>query len=66
MTKNSFGFEKSLNVMKNHTWNAFWTLAQYCAEYHLPFDLMIGVNQNAGIANFAEQLIKYVKAISNG
>ena len=30
------------------------------------FDLMIGVNQNAGIANFAEQLIKYVKAISNG
>ncbi len=24
---------------------AFWTLAQHCAEYHLPFDLMIGVNR---------------------
>lgn len=30
------------------------------------FDLMIGVNENAGIANFAEQLLKYVKTISNG
>ena len=24
---------------------AFWTLAEYCAEYRLPFDLMIGVNR---------------------
>lgn len=24
----------------------FWTLAQYCAEYRLPFDLMIGVNRS--------------------
>lgn len=23
----------------------FWTLAEYCAEFHLPFDLMIGVNR---------------------
>lgn len=23
----------------------FWTLAAYCAEFHLPFDLMIGVNR---------------------
>ncbi len=23
----------------------FWTLAELCAEYHLPFDLMIGVNR---------------------
>ncbi len=23
----------------------FWTLAEFCAEYHLPFDLMIGVNR---------------------
>jgi glucuronate isomerase len=23
----------------------FWTLAEMCAEYHLPFDLMIGVNR---------------------
>ena len=23
----------------------FWTLAEYCAEYKLPFDLMIGVNR---------------------
>lgn len=24
----------------------FWTLAEYCAEFRLPFDLMIGVNRN--------------------
>jgi len=24
---------------------AFWTLAEFCAEYSLPFDLMIGVNR---------------------
>jgi glucuronate isomerase len=24
---------------------AFWTLAEFCAEYKLPFDLMIGVNR---------------------
>ena len=24
----------------------FWTLAEYCAEYKLPFDLMIGVNRS--------------------
>ncbi len=24
----------------------FWTLAELCAEYRLPFDLMIGVNRN--------------------
>jgi glucuronate isomerase len=23
----------------------FWALAEYCAEFHLPFDLMIGVNR---------------------
>jgi glucuronate isomerase len=23
----------------------FWTLAEHCAEHHLPFDLMIGVNR---------------------
>jgi glucuronate isomerase len=23
----------------------FWTLAKYCAEFHMPFDLMIGVNR---------------------
>lgn len=23
----------------------FWTIAELCAEYHLPFDLMIGVNR---------------------
>jgi len=23
----------------------FWTLAEFCAEFHLPFDLMIGVNR---------------------
>lgn len=25
----------------------FWTLTEYCAEFHLPFDLMIGVNKYA-------------------
>jgi glucuronate isomerase len=24
----------------------FWTLAEFCAEFHLPFDLMIGVNRS--------------------
>lgn len=24
---------------------AFWTLAEFCADFHLPFDLMIGVNR---------------------
>ncbi len=24
----------------------FWTLAEFCAEFHLPFDLMIGVNRD--------------------
>jgi glucuronate isomerase len=24
----------------------FWTLAEYCNEYRMPFDLMIGVNRN--------------------
>jgi glucuronate isomerase len=24
----------------------FWTLAEMCADFHLPFDLMIGVNRN--------------------
>ena len=32
---------------------AFWTLAEFCAEFRLPFDLMIGVHRNvypAGVA----------------
>lgn len=32
---------------------AFWTLAEFCADYHLPFDLMIGPVRNvypAGVA----------------
>jgi glucuronate isomerase len=31
----------------------FWTLAEYCAEFRLPFDLMVGVHRNvypAGVA----------------
>ncbi|HEX4000252.1 MAG TPA: glucuronate isomerase [Pirellulales bacterium] len=27
------------------TYFVFWTLAEYCQEFHLPFDLMIGVNR---------------------
>ncbi len=23
-------------------YGVFWTLAEFCAEFHLPFDLMIG------------------------
>lgn len=26
--------------------NVFWTLAEFCAEFQLPFDLMIGVHRN--------------------
>ena len=38
------------DVAENHKRAAanfvFWTLAEFCHEYELPFDLMIGVNRN--------------------
>lgn len=37
----------------------------HIADEEAYFDLMIGVNENDGIANFTAQLLKYVKAISN-
>jgi glucuronate isomerase len=35
-------FEKDLGTVSNFV---FWTLAEFCAEFRLPFDLMIGVNR---------------------
>ena len=38
---------ENLNCEETNTINrfVFWTLAEYCAEFKLPFDLMIGVNR---------------------
>jgi glucuronate isomerase len=35
-------FEKDIATVSNFV---FWTLAEFCAEFRLPFDLMIGVNR---------------------
>jgi glucuronate isomerase len=35
-------FEKDVATVANFV---FWTLAEFCAEFRLPFDLMIGVNR---------------------
>ncbi len=35
--------ETHVNALKSYT---FWTLAEMCDRYSLPFDLMIGVNRN--------------------
>lgn len=39
------GVEASETQRKALSHFVFWTLAEYCAEYRLPFDLMIGVNR---------------------
>ncbi len=43
-------YRKGLDAHESHRNAAanfvFWTLAQYCAIYQLPFDLMIGVNRS--------------------
>jgi glucuronate isomerase len=33
-------------VFEPRTSTAFWTIAELCGDYHLPFDLMIGVNRH--------------------
>ena len=35
----------SIDQARGVSCSVFWTLAEYCAEYKLPFDLMIGVNR---------------------
>ena len=39
--------QKELTMAESATLSQFifWTLAEFCVEYHLPFDLMIGVNR---------------------
>lgn len=41
----SSGEAASADVRRVISQFVFWTLAEYCAEYKLPFDLMIGVNR---------------------
>lgn len=39
------GKELSADEQRTLSRFVFWTLAEYCSEYRLPFDLMIGVNR---------------------
>ncbi|HEV7999113.1 MAG TPA: glucuronate isomerase [Planctomycetaceae bacterium] len=39
------GGEPSADESRTLAQFVFWTLAEHCAEHHLPFDLMIGVNR---------------------
>lgn len=39
------GGEASADESRTLAQFVFWTLAEHCAEHHLPFDLMIGVNR---------------------
>ncbi|MBL9123743.1 MAG: glucuronate isomerase [Planctomycetaceae bacterium] len=39
------GLEAALDDRRTLSQYIFWTLAEYCAEFKLPFDLMIGVNR---------------------
>jgi glucuronate isomerase len=39
------GLDASADRRKDLSHFVFWTLTQFCAEYKLPFDLMIGVNR---------------------
>ena len=44
-------FREQADHIDQHGWGllpdfVFWTLAEYCREFDLPFDLMIGVNRN--------------------
>ena len=42
---------------------ASYKIGFYSAEHENYFDLMININKQAGIVNFAEQILKYIKAI---
>ncbi len=39
------GYEAPVDDRRDLSSFVFWTLAQYCVEHRLPFDLMIGVNR---------------------
>jgi len=39
------GLQASADRRRELSYFVFWTLAEFCAEYKLPFDLMIGVNR---------------------
>jgi len=39
------GFELTSDEMVSLSQFVFWTLAEFCDQFHLPFDLMIGVNR---------------------
>lgn len=39
------GAEPSADELRTLSCFVFWTLAEFCVEYRLPFDLMIGVNR---------------------
>jgi glucuronate isomerase len=39
------GLETSVDRRREVSQFVFWTLAEYCVEFKLPFDLMIGVNR---------------------
>jgi glucuronate isomerase len=39
------GKQSSIEHNRDVSCFVFWTLAEFCAEFHLPFDLMIGVNR---------------------
>ncbi len=41
----SHGVDAPLERRREASNFIFWTLAEYCADFHLPFDLMIGVNR---------------------
>ncbi|MDG2389660.1 MAG: glucuronate isomerase [Planctomycetaceae bacterium] len=45
VTKAGQGSELSADEARDLSCFVFWTLAEYCSEYKLPFDLMIGVNR---------------------
>jgi glucuronate isomerase len=42
----------------------FWTLASLCADHHLPFDLMIGVNRNVYPAGVYQGMDLFDKRVS--
>lgn len=53
--------EMTKHLIVNAT--AGYKIGCYGQEADKYFDLMISINENAGIVNFADQMLKYVKAI---
>lgn len=39
------GLDAGADALRTLSQHVFWTLAEFCAEFRLPFDLMIGVNR---------------------